>query len=174
MKPRIRSAFARSFTSSCLEWQALDDMYFSAYAPWKLSKIRERQQKLAGYPLHRSRIHPHHHGPALPHPPPRHSQSLGAARPRRHRTSRQERTTNNLAWGGLQPGTKLGPLAPIFPRADKGLAQIMIDTEETRATTAQVTQSSTTSPLVAEQDPTSRPRRRVPPKPTPSPQPHSP
>jgi methionyl-tRNA synthetase len=35
----------------------------------------------------------------------------------------------NLAWGGLQPGTKLGPLAPIFPRADKGLAQIMIDME---------------------------------------------
>ena len=35
----------------------------------------------------------------------------------------------NLEWGGLQPGTKLGPLAPIFPRADKGLAQIMIDME---------------------------------------------
>jgi len=36
---------------------------------------------------------------------------------------------NNLQWGGLQPGTKLGPLTPIFPRADKGLAQIMVDTE---------------------------------------------
>jgi methionyl-tRNA synthetase len=36
----------------------------------------------------------------------------------------------NLQWGGLQPGTKLGPLSPIFPRADKGLAQIMIDNEE--------------------------------------------
>jgi methionyl-tRNA synthetase len=36
---------------------------------------------------------------------------------------------NNLAWGGLQPGTKLGPLGPIFPRADKGLAQIMTDME---------------------------------------------
>jgi methionyl-tRNA synthetase len=35
----------------------------------------------------------------------------------------------NLEWGGLKPGTKLGPLAPIFPRADKGLAQIMIDME---------------------------------------------
>jgi methionyl-tRNA synthetase len=29
----------------------------------------------------------------------------------------------------LQPGTKLGALAPIFPRADKGLAQIMTDME---------------------------------------------
>src|ERR1019366_3800590 len=35
----------------------------------------------------------------------------------------------NLQWGGLKPGTKLGPLAPIFPRADKGLAQIMTDVE---------------------------------------------
>ncbi|WP_353073604.1 methionine--tRNA ligase subunit beta [Tunturiibacter gelidiferens] len=35
----------------------------------------------------------------------------------------------NLKWGGLKPGTKLGPLAPIFPRADKGLAQIMTDME---------------------------------------------
>jgi methionyl-tRNA synthetase len=35
----------------------------------------------------------------------------------------------NLQWGGLKPGTKLGPLAPIFPRADKGLAQIMTDME---------------------------------------------
>ena len=35
----------------------------------------------------------------------------------------------NLTWGGLKPGTKLGPLGPIFPRADKGLAQIMTDME---------------------------------------------
>jgi methionyl-tRNA synthetase len=35
----------------------------------------------------------------------------------------------DLQWGGLKPGTKLGPLAPIFPRADKGLAQIMTDME---------------------------------------------
>jgi methionyl-tRNA synthetase len=39
----------------------------------------------------------------------------------------------NLVWGGLKPGTKLGPLAPIFPRADKGLAQIMIDMENPTA-----------------------------------------
>jgi methionyl-tRNA synthetase len=39
----------------------------------------------------------------------------------------------NLEWGGLKPGTRLGPLAPIFPRADKGLAQIMIDMENPNA-----------------------------------------
>jgi len=36
---------------------------------------------------------------------------------------------NDLSWGGLKPGTRLGPLGPIFPRADKGLAQIMSDME---------------------------------------------
>jgi methionyl-tRNA synthetase len=35
----------------------------------------------------------------------------------------------NPKWGGLKPGTKLGPLSPIFPRADKGLAQIMTEKE---------------------------------------------
>ncbi len=57
---------------------------------------------------------------------------------------------NDLEWGGLKPGTKLGPLAPIFPRADKGLAQIMTDMEEARSTAPQ---SSPTSQLIAEQHP---------------------
>jgi methionyl-tRNA synthetase len=35
----------------------------------------------------------------------------------------------DLQWGGLKPGTKLGVLAPIFPRADKGLIQAMSDVE---------------------------------------------
>jgi methionyl-tRNA synthetase len=42
-------------------------------------------------------------------------------------TSNQQLAT--VSWGGLKPGTKLGTLAPIFPRADKGLAQIMTDME---------------------------------------------
>ncbi|MEO6910431.1 MAG: methionine--tRNA ligase subunit beta, partial [Edaphobacter sp.] len=39
----------------------------------------------------------------------------------------------DLQWGGLKPGTKLGPLSPIFPRADKGLIQIMTDMEQNNA-----------------------------------------
>ncbi len=35
----------------------------------------------------------------------------------------------NLKWGGLKPGTKLGTLAPIFPRAPKELIQTMTDAE---------------------------------------------
>ena len=57
---------------------------------------------------------------------------------------------NNPAWGGLKPGTKLGALAPIFPRADKGLAQIMTDMEEARNTAPQ---TSSISPLTPQQPP---------------------
>jgi methionyl-tRNA synthetase len=42
----------------------------------------------------------------------------------------------DLKWGGLKPGTKLGPLAPIFPRAPKELIQAMIATEENNAQAA--------------------------------------
>ncbi len=41
-----------------------------------------------------------------------------------------------LHWGGLEPGVRLGRLAPIFPRAEKALAQVMIDMEEARSTPA--------------------------------------
>jgi methionyl-tRNA synthetase len=49
-----------------------------------------------------------------------------------------------IQWGGLKPGTKLGPLAPIFPRADKGLAQIMTEMENpTTPTTPEPTHTPT-------------------------------
>jgi methionyl-tRNA synthetase len=35
----------------------------------------------------------------------------------------------NLEWGGLKPGTKLGELGPVFPRAPKELIQLMTDME---------------------------------------------
>ena len=37
-----------------------------------------------------------------------------------------------LTWGRLAPGTTLGPLAPIFPRADKKLAETMIQMEQNK------------------------------------------
>ncbi len=53
---------------------------------------------------------------------------------------------NNLQWGGLKPGTKLGLLSPVFPRADKGLVQMMSDMEEQKA------DSSKYTPQVIEQN----------------------
>ncbi|GGA54673.1 methionine--tRNA ligase [Edaphobacter acidisoli] len=41
---------------------------------------------------------------------------------------------NNLQWGDLKPGTKLGALGPIFPRAPKELIQVMNDIETANAT----------------------------------------
>jgi methionyl-tRNA synthetase len=41
----------------------------------------------------------------------------------------------NLEWGGLKPGTQLGELAPIFPRAPKELIQLMTDMENNTNTT---------------------------------------
>jgi len=35
----------------------------------------------------------------------------------------------DLKWGGLKPGTKLGVLGPVFPRADKGLVETMTNME---------------------------------------------
>jgi methionyl-tRNA synthetase len=73
----------------------------------------------------------------------------------------------NLTWGGLQPGTKLDPLAPIFPRADKGLAQIMADIESSNAPKppefkeAPIASASGDAPLAAEEstyDPAAGPR----------------
>ncbi len=55
---------------------------------------------------------------------------------------------DEFQWGGLKPGTKLGPLTPIFPRADKGLAQIMNDMEEQNAASPRETK------LTTELDPT--------------------
>jgi methionyl-tRNA synthetase len=51
----------------------------------------------------------------------------------------------DLQWGGLKPGTKLGTLSPIFPRADKGLIQIMTDAEA-----ANTPQKPETSKLIDE------------------------
>ena len=41
----------------------------------------------------------------------------------------------SLTWGGLQPGTKLGELGPIFPRADKDAVTRMQDIEAENAGT---------------------------------------
>ena len=38
-----------------------------------------------------------------------------------------------LQWGGLKPGTKLGELGPIFPRAEKDAIKRMQDIEEKNA-----------------------------------------
>ncbi len=42
----------------------------------------------------------------------------------------------DLQWGGLKPGTKLGELGPVFPRAEKEAIERMQNMEEDRVATA--------------------------------------
>jgi methionyl-tRNA synthetase len=65
----------------------------------------------------------------------------------------------NLEWGGLKPGTKLGELAPIFPRAPKELIQLMTDMENNANTTpkpepSKLVDEKTTHTAPAPTDPT--------------------
>jgi methionyl-tRNA synthetase len=57
----------------------------------------------------------------------------------------------NLKWGGLIPGKPLGPLSPIFPRADKGLSTIMTNLEELASGNSKLATESTNPPSLAAQ-----------------------
>jgi methionyl-tRNA synthetase len=47
----------------------------------------------------------------------------------------------NIQWGGLQPGTKLGELGPVFPRAEKDAITRMQELEENNAKAAENAQA---------------------------------
>ncbi len=61
---------------------------------------------------------------------------------------------NNLEWGGLKPGTKLGTLGPIFPRAPKELADIMAELEEKNASANQAAQPAPETQAPTQTQPT--------------------
>ncbi len=115
------------------------DILLSAEAPWKLAKQKDResQSKLSDilYTAAESiRIITALLYPILPFATANVWRQLGLGD---IETAAKNGELNNLQWGGLQPGTKLGPLSPIFPRADvspdKGLARIMADLEASQA-----------------------------------------
>ncbi len=133
------------------------DEYLSGEAPWKLAKSDSPEARvLLSEILYTAaesiRIITALLYPILPHATAKVWAQLGLGDIEQAALSGQ---LNNLEWGGLQPGTKLGPLAPIFPRADKGLAQLMIDTEETRANPVP---SATATPTPTSTDPAAPPR----------------
>ncbi|MDE1162519.1 MAG: methionine--tRNA ligase subunit beta [Acidobacteriaceae bacterium] len=69
----------------------------------------------------------------------------------------------NLYWGGLAPGTKLGPLGPLFPRAEKTLAETMIEMENENARPAAPLAAAAT-PATPERTPTSTTDPAAPPR----------
>ena len=112
------------------------DAFISLCEPWNLAKHEDRKDQLSGvlYIAAESiRIITALLYPVMPYATASVWRQLGLG-------SIEEAARNgklkDLKWGDLQPGTKLGPLAPIFPRADKGLAQIMTDMENPATPTA--------------------------------------
>jgi len=125
------------------------DGYITANAPWKLAKVgtSEAKSNLADvlYSAAESiRIITALLYPILPAATAKVWAQLGLGD---IEAAARNGELRNLQWGGLKPGTKLGALAPIFPRADKGLVQIMTDMEN--PTTAEPVTADSTHPAAA-------------------------
>jgi methionyl-tRNA synthetase len=125
---------ANSFLPFLAELQLLimqTDGFLSAYAPWKLAKdfTLEKQRDFdeviyvatEGIRFITALLYP-----LLPYSTSKVWAQLGLGD---IEAAAKNGELKDLTWGGLRPGTKLGPLAPIFPRADKGLIDIMTDME---------------------------------------------
>ncbi|HEY4010515.1 MAG TPA: methionine--tRNA ligase subunit beta, partial [Acidobacteriaceae bacterium] len=118
------------------------DRFVTASAPWKVaaSKTEQSRDQLAGILYSAAeaiRMITALLYPVLPYSTARVWGQLGLGD---IELAAKSGELNNLEWGGLKPGTKLGPLAPIFPRAPKELADIMADIEEKNATATQSSQ----------------------------------
>lgn len=128
----IQRLFFNRALEACSELIRMLDAYLTDKAPWKLivGLSEEEMQRKRGDVLYTAaesiRIITALLYPILPYATARVWAQLGLGDIASAAASGE---LNNLQWGGLKPGTRLGPLAPIFPRADKGLAQIMNDME---------------------------------------------
>ncbi len=135
-------------------WQTIGivDSMLSSRAPWKLAKSDEKRDAiLLSETLYISaeciRIITLLLNPILPYATAAVWRQLGLGEIEQAAANGE---LKNLTWGGLQPGTKLGPLTPIFPRADKGLAQIMADLESPKTLTTQTDAADAATPTTTE------------------------
>jgi methionyl-tRNA synthetase len=137
-----------AFTESVVSLIAGTDQEISLASPWKLAKIDdahgiEKLNSILYGAAEAVRIITALLYPILPYATASVWRQLGLG-------DIEEAARNgklkDLKWGGLQPGTKLGPLAPIFPRADKGLAQIMTEMENPVTPTSEPAQPTAATP----------------------------
>jgi methionyl-tRNA synthetase len=138
--PRTISTFAASFDaldfSRALEtaWAAVAavDGYLTANAPWKQPEgvSDEQQQALRADILYTAaeaiRIITALVYPVIPNAAAQVWSQLGLGDIRKA-------DLKNLQWRGLKPGTKLGELSPLFPRADKETITRMSELEQKNA-----------------------------------------
>jgi methionyl-tRNA synthetase len=141
--PQCVSAFGWSFRDfefsrsldTASEMVASVDSYFSLRAPWKMAKSSEPiSQKDLDDTLYVAaesiRMITALLYPILPYATASVWRQLGLGDIEQAARSGE---LKNLQWGGLKPGTKLGPLSPIFPRADKGIIALMNEMEAANA-----------------------------------------
>ena len=109
---------------------AATDGYLTANAPWKLAKDPAQRERLAtvlragakSIRIITALLHP-----VLPYTTARVWEQLGLGSIERAAEAGELR---DLVQGGFASGTKLGTIAPIFPRADKELIARMNDAEQ--------------------------------------------
>ena len=129
---------------------AMIDQYISSQAPWKLAKqpaetSRAKLAEVLYTATEAIRIITAQLHPILPFATARVWSQLGL---RDIELAAKSGKLNNLKWGGLEPGTKLGesPLTPIFPRAPKELVDIMSELEEKNTLETQNAKRETDKP----------------------------
>jgi methionyl-tRNA synthetase len=117
-------------------WQTVADVdgYITAQAPWKVAAKddAESRTKLAGIlytAAEAIRIITALVYPVIPDAATKVWQQLGLG-------DITKADLKNLKWGDLPPGTKLGELGPVFPRAEKEAIERMQKMEEDRVATA--------------------------------------
>ncbi|MGC2639767.1 MAG: methionine--tRNA ligase [Acidobacteriaceae bacterium] len=135
--PEVIAACAKSFDgldfSRALEtaWSMVGavDGYLTATAPWKQpeSISDEQQQALRAAILYTAaeaiRIITAVVYPVIPYSAAQVWAQLGLG-------DITQADLKNLAWGGLRPGTQLGEISPLFPRADKETISRMNELEQ--------------------------------------------
>ena len=158
--PRTISTFAASFEaldfSRALEtaWAAVAavDGYLTANAPWKQLEgvTDEQQQALRADILYTAaeaiRIITALVYPVIPNAAAQVWSQLGLG-------DISTADLQNLQWRGLKPGTKLGELSPLFPRADKETITRMSELEQKNAPAASPEPTDSTSAKPAGPEP---------------------
>jgi len=152
----LHEAALAGVTDSVMFLVARTDAYIAENAPWKLAKDPSQREALGDVLYNAAesiRTITALFYPILPYSTAKVWEQLGLGDIEAAAKSDQ---LHDLAWGGLKPGTKLGPLGPIFPRADKGLIQIMTDAEQNPVppTPSKFVDEKTTHTTPAPSDPT--------------------
>jgi len=143
--------FTRVLTSIAA-FIAITDQYVSSKTPWKLAASTDAESVLdleeVLYQAAESiRIITALLYPILPHATAAVWQQLGLGD---IELAAKNGHLTNLQWGGLQPGTKLGTLGPIFPRADKELITRMNEIEQNNAAAVPQSTEAAPSPFAVE------------------------